>query len=159
MHSGVAPGQTVVAEPQWRGSVFKFTQAPITSVSPGRHMHCPVPETLKHAWSGWQTLPTMPQLSGSDVRSTQWKLPGRIGSASTVEPGGQVHAPDAHVPPRPQATLQPPQLLLSVVVLMHAIPIGPPQTVLPIGQTHAPATQLSPAMQRRPHVPQLFGSV
>jgi len=87
--------------------------------------------------------PQWPQLRLSDWVSMHAEAPPSPPPHS-VWPAAQfeLHIPAVHASPAGQTTppdpAQPPQLLGSVLVLVHAIP----QSVPPAGQTHLPAEQL-----------------
>jgi hypothetical protein len=63
---GVAPEHAMPTTPQLRGSVCRSTQDMLTRVRPGRHWHMPPTQYSVRK----QSLPTMPQLFGSRVRSS-----------------------------------------------------------------------------------------
>jgi hypothetical protein len=98
-------------------------QQPLTHVSTG-HRH--VPET--HCWSGPQTVPHAPQLSGSALPFTQtpphWS-------------DGQTHSLATQTRPPPQEASHAPQCCWLVAVFTHS----PPHSVSPAGHAQAPETQ------------------
>ena len=55
--------QARVHDPQWRGSVWRFTQAPPQSVSPAAQVWTQALAT--QVWPAGQTVPQVPQLAGS----------------------------------------------------------------------------------------------
>jgi hypothetical protein len=98
-HVFVPEPQGLPGVPQLVGSVIRLMQplgeqggGPVHAVNPGRQAQLPE----KHACSSAHTLPGLPQLSGSEVRSRQL--------AAT------------HTAPGPHAMPQPPQLFGSVFV-------------------------------------------
>jgi hypothetical protein len=68
-----------------------------------------------------------------------------------------MHLPAAHVVPAPHFTPQAPQLLVSVLTLVH----DPAQEVRPVLQVarHIPAEQLCADVQVVPQAPQFLGSL
>jgi hypothetical protein len=137
--------QSTPHPPQLFGSFFVSTQSP-QSVVPGGHTQSPFRQFLK-APLHW--LPQLPQLALSDDVSTQTPL-------QLVSPSGHVQTPFSQDLPPVQVTPQPPQLLLSVLTSMHALP----QHVCPsskVSQQVAPhASMPAKALQHCPaslHVP------
>lgn len=73
----------------------------------------------------------------------------------SVSPVGQPQAPAVQVSPAEHSLPQPPQLALSVLVLVHVVP----HTVRPVAHVHTPLTQVSAPVHAFPHVPQFALSV
>jgi hypothetical protein len=111
-----------------------------------------VPQLAEHAPSlqtspAAQTFPQAPQLTGSEVASTQ-ALP------HSIPPLGHAHAPPLQSAPVGQAFPQAPQLAGSDMVSTHLSPhaASPPE------QAHAPFVQLDPGEHAASHDPQCAGS-
>jgi hypothetical protein len=66
-----------------------------------------------------------------------------------------LHLPALQVCPLPHAMPHAPQLVASVIRLLHV----PEQSVWPLAQAHWPALQVCPLPHAMPHVPQLAASV
>src|SRR5439155_15767388 len=93
------------------------TSLPVHTLPP--HLHCP-PEQV---WPLSQTLPHMPQLRRSFMRSAQPPIGQQVCVIAQGAPDGkQPHLPPMHTVPPVQAALQPPQLLRSTEVLRHFSP-------------------------------------
>jgi len=102
------PPQTLPHVPQLFESVWRSTQAPEHTKSPGLHWHCRFTQFSVAS----QTLGQEPQWFGFAVMSSQ-PLP-----QSSVPPG-QVHMPPEHCVPAVQTVMQLPQCCSSDRVLKH----------------------------------------
>ncbi len=151
-------GQTLRQLPQWLLSLCVLTQAlPHNVCPPGQATHCPA----------WQLLLAQFEFEVQAVPTAQFEVQAE-------------QAPLVHTVPLAQALPQAPQLLLSVLVLVHVplqlvVPPGhvahtpPVQTPLwqvaavvqadPTWPEHAPPAQAKPLAQVVPQSPQFDGSV
>jgi hypothetical protein len=152
--------QAAVHEPQWPGSVLKFTHMPLQLVSPaGQETAHPPPE---QTWPAGQTTPQAPQLVGSLLVLTH-RLP------QAVSPAGHeiVHVLLTHAWPAAHLVPQDPQLFGSLLSVTQTLPPqqvwldGQDAPLLPHGVrlTQTPPTQLSPVLQEWPQAPQLLVSL
>jgi hypothetical protein len=168
--------QTSPQKPQLFGSVRVFTSQPsdstwLQSAKPG------LQPTMEQALAtqptapfgtGWQTLPQVPQLSGSlwvlaQSAPQQLSLPGQ----ALPTPQGPTHWPPEHVSPPGQALPQVPQFCGSVDRLTsQPSPTRPSQSAKPGSQlmmVHAepehPGTALAKGPQTTPQPPQFCGSL
>jgi hypothetical protein len=125
------PVHALVHEPQWVGSVLRFTQLEPHIVSPGPHVQFPPEHTAPLP----QTLPQLPQSFGSVLVSTHVML-------QLVPPLGQKarHVPDWHCCVAEHVVVQLPQCALFELTSTHV----PPQSICPVGHWHVPLTQLWP---------------
>lgn len=125
-------GHWLPQAPQFRGSVWRWTQTPLqlSGVGAAQALHWP----LTHSAPTAQSLPQRPQFCGSAERSKQ-------PTPQSTRFGAQVHCPMLHVPPGPQSTPHAPQLAVSVAGSMQA---SPHTIVAGSLQAHAPFVQVAP---------------
>jgi hypothetical protein len=122
--------QTVVQEPQCKGSVTGSTHTPLQSRSPAGQAQAP----FRHSWPPLHTLPQLPQLLASLVKRTHvpphWFWP--------VGQPVERQAPATQASPAAQRTPQPPQFWNEICVSTHWLL----QSVFPTSHAHPPAEQI-----------------
>ena len=152
------PAEQVVAQdPQWAGSVCRFTQVVPQRVKPAAQVGWQVPDA--QVWPAAQVVPQDPQFRGSLETSVQ-TVAAPVPQTCFGE--RQVHVDDEQTSPAMQTFPQDPQLDALEAVstqLPRAGSSGQNATVAGVvSQTHAAAVQ-APRPQACPHVPQLAASV